>query len=484
MPPKGGGKTVETRKSKRARGDSSSGSALPNLDLSIVPGNRFIFRDDEAYRTYHRIITRKLSGCYYFDPNGKLGAGYLAKIYGWIDHLSMRKLTTITDTCSELSTRLFYANLRVNAMHDATSYFHGKIIDLSFPKLAEILEMPNDGTMEYPHKNWPWDSENAIRHESDISYRKWFGFSSKKEAYVTDLPALHRITLLFVNNILTPKFKIKTNVEKGALFFMRHMIEMDDLQFHIPYVIINHMHKAHSNSRDSLPYGNVIHFILKEQGIENPLQGISEGDRIKPKNVLNYFSDWVQIGDFLIPNPNDPRNKYLMTPGAAPNQYHPLGGEAPKPVESEPEPEPEPEPESEREPAPQTASTSQTGNAELMAYLTSQFQTINQTIQQYATDSNDRYTRLENRLNRYETEANQRHEEYNQQYAKMNERFDYFETRFDTCDRNFKDLRDSGASYHQTVNDFWIDTSKQFEALKLGASTSRRGDDDDDDDPN
>ena len=85
--------------------------------------------------------------------------------------------------------------------------------------------------------------------------------------YLTDIPGLHRVAFLLVNNILTPKSTIKTNIENGALFYMRHMIAMDGIEINIPWVLIRHMKKAYSNSKDSLPYGDLIHHLLIDQGI-------------------------------------------------------------------------------------------------------------------------------------------------------------------------------------------------------------------------
>ena len=94
-----------TRQSKRKIGETSSRvqNTRPNFDLS--PENRYLFRDDATYRTYYKLRNCKLSGCYYFDPLGQIGTGYLEKIDGWLHHMNMRKLATIIDTCSTLSIR-------------------------------------------------------------------------------------------------------------------------------------------------------------------------------------------------------------------------------------------------------------------------------------------------------------------------------------------------------------------------------------------
>ena len=383
MPPKYPTKKQPIRKAKRARGEPSN---EPEIDFSLGPRNRFLFRDDEAYRQFvSRFHKRKLSDCFYFDPKGQIGARYLNKINGWIDHFSLRTMTGITTVYSEFTTRLFYANIRFNNLDNASSYFHGKTIDLSFLKLAELLDMPNDGNMIYPHKSWPWDSDNEVCTVPYPVYRRWFGWGTRTDMYVTDIPALHRVTHLLVNNILTPKLKIKTNIEKGALFFMKHMIDMDEFQFNIPYVLISHMLKAHSNNKDSLPYGHLIHFLLKAQEIENLLLDISESDHKQPKNILDYFSGWIKEEGMLVPNPDDPRNGYLKAEGAAPNQYHPLSEDAPEP---EPEPQLIPEP----VPPPQA----QAGNLDhLMTFLTNQVQGMNQRLDKFETNVNERYDRIE-----------------------------------------------------------------------------------------
>lgn len=361
-------KQTANKKGKRLRSESSS---APEQNFSLLPGNRYLFRDDEAHRMYLRFTKRSVSGCYYFDPKGKIPLWYLTKINNWINHFSIGELATIPDTYSDHTTRLFYANLRFESMEDATSYFHGRVIDVSLTELASLLGMSNSGHQIYPHKNWPRGPGNAVCQETVFYYRNWFGYQPNRDMYVTKLPALHRVAHLLVNNILTPKSKTKTNIENGALFYMKHMIAMDEIALNIPYVLVSHMHKAHSNSKDSLPYGNLIHLILKNQGIDDALDGVPEDERRQPKNILDYFSDWHKTDeDMLVPNQSDPRNTYLISQGAAPNQYYPLGEQAPQP---EPEPEPEPEP------APQAASSSQTvTNEQIMTYLTAQFQGINE----------------------------------------------------------------------------------------------------------
>ena len=151
------GKKPAIKPTKRSRNESSS---RPEPNINVDLGNKYLFRDDDAYQMFLRFTNRGISNCYHFDPKGKIPNRYLMKINGWINHFSLKELATTTDTYSAHTTRLFYANLRFNNTDNATSYFQGKVIDVSFRKLAELLSM-NIGTENiYIHKSWPWHDEH------------------------------------------------------------------------------------------------------------------------------------------------------------------------------------------------------------------------------------------------------------------------------------------------------------------------------------
>ena len=369
-------KSQPERKAKKLCTESSR---PPEPNYELFPRNRYLFRDDDAYQMFVRFTKRGLSGCFYFDSKGKIPNRYLTKINNWINHFSIGELSTVTDTFSDHTTRLFYANVRFNNMNNATSYFHGREIDLSLPKLATLLSMQNEGLEVYPHKTWPWDENHPLCQETVYNYRNWFNLGVDGKMYLTDIPGLHRVAFLLVNNILTPKSTIKTNIENGALFYMRHMIAMDGIEINIPWVLIRHMKKAYSNSKDSLPYGHLIHHLLIDQGIRDPLAGVPVDEHKQPQNILDYFSGWTKTnGDMLVPSSDDPTNEYLMDPNALPNQYFPVGGQAPEPREPPPRPQPNP--------TPQAAQTSSNvGYDQLMAYLTTQFQGINTRLDDFGT---------------------------------------------------------------------------------------------------
>lgn len=479
-------KQPATKPSKRSRSESSS-RPEPNTDVEL--GNTYLFRDDDAYQMFLRFGVvaggRRISNCYYFDPKQKIPHRYLTKINGWINHFHLRELATTTDIYSAHTTRLFYANLRFNNTDNATSYFQGREIDVSFRKLAELLSMEIGTERIYVHKNWPWHEEHEKCQETQTDYRKWFGYGTRKDFYLTDIPALHRVAHLLVNNILTPKSQLKTNIETGGLFYMRHMIAMDDLNLNIPYILISHMHKAYSNSRDSLPYGNLIHRILRDQGIEDPLFGVPKDEHKQPKNILDYFSGWVKSpNDMLVPPSSDRRNGFLITPGAVPNQYYPLGEEPPAP-------EPEPEPESVPAQGPTyTASSSQTGNPDLVSLMTSQFQTLGNQFTEFRTEFGTFNTTLTGygetlkTHDQHYTDFRKTLEGYGEQLTTFGTRLDGYGTQLDgygtqltdlrkDMETGFAEIREDVKKCNKTMHSFWS------EFREAGSSQGRHSDDDD-----
>lgn len=66
------------------------------------------------------------------------------------------------------------------------------------------------------------------------------------------------------------KAKIKTNLEYSRLFYLHHLITLNDLDLHIPYIIICHMRTTYIHSQHSLPYGHVIQRIMKIHDILIP----------------------------------------------------------------------------------------------------------------------------------------------------------------------------------------------------------------------
>ena len=92
----------------------------------------------------------------------------------------------------------------------------------------------------------------------------------------------------FSPNILIPKAKIKTNVEFSGLFYLCHLISFDDLDLHIPYIIIRHMRTAANNSQHSLPYAHVIHRILSSKSIDTQ----ADNQLYIPVHLCNELTMW------------------------------------------------------------------------------------------------------------------------------------------------------------------------------------------------
>lgn len=166
----------------------------------------------------------------------------------------------------------------------------GKLINLTLENLAKWLELQNYGTEIFVLKKWP-SQPPAVG--SEMNYHEWFYPNQPLDPiYSTSLPSLHRFAHLLINNLLIPKAKIKTNIEFSGLFYLRHLLSLDNLDPHISYIILCHMNTAAKNSQHSLPYAHIIHKILASNGIELP----ADFQRIAPVNLCNELPSvgWVR----------------------------------------------------------------------------------------------------------------------------------------------------------------------------------------------
>lgn len=218
-------------------------------------------------------------------------------------------------------TKLFYVNFElIESPFICTTYICGKLISLSLENMAIWLGLPNAGTEEYVQKKWP-SQPLAIVTEND--YRRWFSRDQPfAKLYVTFLPSLHRLAHMFINNILTPKDRIKTNLEYSGLLYLRHLISLDEIELHIPYIIIHHMKTAYMNSQHNLQYTHIIHKILDINDILIP----GDFEMFSPTNLCLELTTlgWVEKGVNGIPHlvPNDrPINEWIWVDNALPNQY-------------------------------------------------------------------------------------------------------------------------------------------------------------------
>ena len=285
MPPR-----KETHKShKRVQGNSqcpSSSGGVIEPNFKINHENRYLFRDLQAYENFTgQFQERELCACYYFDKSTvTFHTREDNKTIEYIQHWQWEPLLNCNEPYLALTTRTFYANFQCrNNPFSLTSWACGKEVHLNFENLATWLNLPNEGEEIYLIRNWPRDVP-----ESSDSYKKWFNRSNIAGAslYATSLPSLHRLLFLFINNILTPKSKLKTNIEHGAIYYLRHLIQLDDTKFNMPYIIIRHMISAYSSSVASLPYAHVIHRIIRLNGTELP----SNQTFLFPQNLVNQLT--------------------------------------------------------------------------------------------------------------------------------------------------------------------------------------------------
>ena len=146
---------------------------------------------------------------------------------------------TCFEPYTQLLTRTFYANIKTSdEPFRITSWVGGKELVLSLNNVAQWLEVENDGEETYPLRSWPLYADGTSN-----DYKKWFdrNYISGSSIYVSHLPSLHRLLFLFINNILMPKVTIKTNLEWGPMYFLRHLIQLDGKSINIPYIFLRHI---------------------------------------------------------------------------------------------------------------------------------------------------------------------------------------------------------------------------------------------------
>ena len=316
----------------------------PRPNLRGDADNRYLFRDVSEFNTFvGRFQHRELAQCYFFTKFQPIQEPESTKIDQYINHYNWKSIIECQDEYTVILTRAFYANLVVKKNpYRVTSYIGGKEIELSCANLAMWLGLVNDGEETYPLRKWPIDT--ALGNE--YTYKRWFDRTNTGGApnYVTKLPALHRLAFLFINNILTPKSTIKTNMEYNALYYLRHLLSLDQKQFNIPYIIQSHMRAASTSNTCHLPYANLIHKILRSHDITFP----RDVELLQPLNLFNELTNigWKEhttgLGEIVYKPLNRGINRWIFEEGALPNQYwdpnEPIQPQQPIPDQAEPEP--------------------------------------------------------------------------------------------------------------------------------------------------
>lgn len=304
---------------------SANNETEPNY--AIVHDNRYFFRNLQAYENYvGQFQERKLCKCYFFDKSRiTFSTREDDKILDYLKHWNWEPLITCFEQYLEFTTRLFYANLifKENPFL-VSSWVCGQEIKLTLANIAEWLNLPNEGEETYLLRNWPTDHPQSAE-----AYKLWFDKSNVFGAaiYATPLPSLHRLLFLLVNNILIPKSKIKTNIEHGPMYYLRHLIQLDTTTLNIPYIILRHMQSAYRSTVASLPYGHIIHKIIRLNGIALPSDLPTDRPYLFPESLVNHLTriGWVKTDSnaglpMYKPDGRD-INDWIFHPEALPNQY-------------------------------------------------------------------------------------------------------------------------------------------------------------------
>lgn len=271
-------------------GEGSAEVIEPNFEIHRT--NRYLFRDIVAFENFiGQFQVRKLCNCYYFDKsNVTFRHPEDNQTIAYLQHWSWESLINCFEPYTEILAQTFYANLTfVENPFLVSSWVCGKEIRMSLENIARWLNLPNEGEETYLLRNWLRDTV-----ELADSYKKWFDKSNIVGAslYASHLPSLHRLLFIFINNILIPKSKIKTNIEHGLMYYLHHLIQLDEKRFNIPYIIIRHMQSVFISKVALLPYAHVIHRIIKLNGIEIP----EDQQFLFPLHLVDYLTKigWVQ----------------------------------------------------------------------------------------------------------------------------------------------------------------------------------------------
>lgn len=302
-------------------GQGSRGNIEPNW--TIHRSNRYIFRDIVAYENYVGSFRhRKITDCYVFNKAVvTFSQPEDDKIISYVKHWGWEPIVTCFEPYTELLTRIFYANIQTSEEpFRITSWIGGKEIVLSMDNVAQWLGVENDGEETYPKRSWPFYADGT-----NLDYKKWFdrNYISGAKIYVSHLPSLHRLLFLLINNILMPKATIKTNLEWGPMYFLRHLIQLDDKMINIPYFFLRHINGAFTTTVHSLPYAHLIHKIIRLNGIEIP----QEEEVSFPTNLVDHLTriGWVHghsdSGLRRFQPDARPINQWINHIEAQPNQY-------------------------------------------------------------------------------------------------------------------------------------------------------------------
>ena len=234
-----------------------------------------------------------------------------------LDFRKLNKFITFGGKANTTMTQLFYANMEKlpNDEIGFTTYVYMQTITITPAVIAAAFELENEGEEIYPFRNWP-------ETEDENEYKAWItgiGDVHGRKLYCSHLPAVHWLLFVIINNIILPKAGIKTNLESGIIYLLRHLLQMDR-KINVPFLIVSHMLQVGKDKVMSLPYAHLLkHLVQRRANLVPPF--------VESENLLKYlpkfrFVSRIQDDSKTIWRPDDSAvNSWIKVEGAQINQY-------------------------------------------------------------------------------------------------------------------------------------------------------------------
>jgi hypothetical protein len=185
------------------------------------------FSIDQTSYFFGNFKNRKIVDCYFYhkDENGRMTDWEDTQIETYIGFLPWKTIIECNDVSHKIFTQLFYANMEfIDEPWGFTILVCGQTIVVTIPQLIKWFSTLETGEQVYAYRKWPKITEGTLR-----EYKRWFvpRLINDWEIFATSLPDVHRLAFHFINNILTPKATLKTNMEINSIFYLRHLFSMD-----------------------------------------------------------------------------------------------------------------------------------------------------------------------------------------------------------------------------------------------------------------
>jgi hypothetical protein len=118
--------------------------------------------------------------------------------------------------------------------------------------LGRYLNITNESDKAYRFGGWP-----IITQEDVDAYRTWFDkeWVVDKPLYADPSSSSSSIDFSFINNILIPKPMMKINMKQNIIFYIRHLISLDDVKIstHTSSFVICALHSLVKTILYSIP---------------------------------------------------------------------------------------------------------------------------------------------------------------------------------------------------------------------------------------